>query len=184
MREHEGAVLQPQASPEDILDRFVIRAQADIDTNVAGEDRKDDDAGLHLVTFRLGREEYGVEIDRVQEIIRAADITTVPGAPSHVRGVINLRGKIIPVVDTRKRFGLQATQLDEDQRIVVVELGVKRLGLLVDSVSRVTRVPVSSVEDLPEEMVSDDNYIRGMCKLADSLIMLLDFNQTLMAVAR
>ena len=134
----------------------------------------------HLVTFHLAKEEYGVEIGSVQEIIRATDITPVPGAPSHVTGVINLRGKIIPVVDLR-RFRLPASEASDQQRIVVVELGEKRLGMLVDSVSQVIRVPADVVEAIPEEATSgDDNYIKGVGKLDGRLIIILDLNRSLL----
>jgi purine-binding chemotaxis protein CheW len=134
------------------------------------------------VTFHLAGEEYGVEIGSVQEIIRATDITPVPGAPGHVRGVINLRGKIIPVVDLRRRFGLPAGGNPEQQRIVVVELGAKRLGLLVDCVSQVLKVPATVVENLPEEAATiDDRYIRGIGKLDGRLVLILDLSRSLLA---
>ncbi|HWI40891.1 MAG TPA: chemotaxis protein CheW [Verrucomicrobiae bacterium] len=137
---------------------------------------------FHLVTFRLDREEFGVEIHSVQEIIRATDITPVPGAPSHVEGVINLRGKIIPVVNLRRRFGLGAREKDDQERIVVVELGEKRLGMLVDSVSQVLKIPAGVVEEIPEEATSlDHSYILGVGKLEDHLIIILDLGPALLA---
>src|SRR5262245_16604098 len=84
---------------EEILAQFIDKAQQDVNQGITTENREQGETLLHLVTFQLGKEEYGVEIASVQEIIRATDITPVPGAPAHVRGVINLRGKIIPVVD-------------------------------------------------------------------------------------
>jgi len=136
---------------------------------------------LHLVTFQLGREEYGVEIAAVQEIIRATDITPVPGAPSHVRGVINLRGKIIPVVDLRRRFALAAVEASESQRIIVIELGEKRIGMLVDSVSQVIKVPAGVVEEMPEEATCvAENFIKGVGKLENRLIIILDLNKSLL----
>jgi purine-binding chemotaxis protein CheW len=125
---------------------------------------------LHLVTFRLGREEYGVEIAGVQEIIRAVDIAPVPGAPSHIRGVINLRGKIIPVVDLGKRFAPATGGAADARRIVVAEVGEKRTGMLVDSVSRVIRIPAGVVE----------NVIRVVGKLDTRLIIILDLNRSLL----
>ena len=109
------------------------------------------------------------------------DITPVPGAQTHVTGVINLRGKIIPVIDLRKRFRLPASEASDQQRIVVVELGEKRLGMLVDSVSQVIRVPADVVEAMPEEATSsDDNYIKGVGKLDGRLIIMLDLNRSLL----
>lgn len=166
---------------EDILAQFIDKAQVEItQTNIA-ESREQMAMLLHLVTFQLGREEYGVEIASVQEIIRATDITPVPGAPSHVRGVINLRGKIIPVVDLRRRFALAKEESGEDQRIIVVELGEKRIGMLVDSVSQVLKVPAGVVEEMPEEATSvDENFIKGVGKLENRLIIILDLNKSLL----
>jgi purine-binding chemotaxis protein CheW len=166
---------------EDILAQFIDTAQLEVNQVTAVETGVKQETQLHLVTFQLGREEYGVEIASVQEIIRATDITPVPGAPSHVSGVINLRGKIIPVVDLRRRFGLETTGTSESQRIIVVELGEKRIGMLVDSVSQVIKVPAGVVEEMPEEATSiDENFIRGVGKLDNRLIIILDLNKSLL----
>jgi purine-binding chemotaxis protein CheW len=166
---------------EDILAQFIDKTQVEVNQVNLDEARTQTALLLHLVTFQLGREEYGVEIASVQEIIRATDITPVPGAPSHVRGVINLRGKIIPVVDLRRRFALTSVEAGEDQRIIVVELGEKRIGMLVDSVSQVIKVPAGVVEEMPEEATSvDENFIRGVGKLDSRLIIILDLNKSLL----
>jgi purine-binding chemotaxis protein CheW len=166
---------------EDILAHFIEKAQVEVNQVVTAEKRDHMESLLHLVTFQLGREEYGVEIASVQEIIRATDITPVPGAPSHVRGVINLRGKIIPVVDLRRRFALAAVESSESQRIIVVELGEKRIGMLVDSVSQVIKVSSGVVEEMPEEATSvAENFIRGVGKLENRLIIILDLNKSLL----
>ena len=166
---------------EDILSQFIDRAQLEVNQSRVVEARDQGETLLHLVTFNLGKEEYGVEIASVQEIIRASDITPVPGAQAHVRGVINLRGKIIPVVDLRKRFGLSDEGTGDDQRIIVVELGVKRIGMLVDSVSQVIRLPSGVVEEMPEEATSvDENFIRGVGKLENRLVIILDLNKSLL----
>ncbi len=181
MTSEERFSLPSSGLAEDILSQFIERAQVEVnhETFSTGKDQKE--ALLHLVTFNLGREEYGVEIASVQEIIRATDITPVPGAPSHVRGVINLRGKIIPVVDLRKRFLLPAVEASEAQRIIVVELGEKRIGMLVDGVSQVIKVPAGVVEEMPEEATSvDENFIRGVGKLENRLIIILDLNRSLL----
>ncbi|HXC93501.1 MAG TPA: chemotaxis protein CheW [Geobacteraceae bacterium] len=165
---------------EDILAQFIDKAQVEVNQINIAESR-DMAMLLHLVTFQLGKEEYGVEIASVQEIIRATDITHVPGAPSHVRGVINLRGKIIPVVDLRRRFALASVESSDNQRIIVVELGEKRIGMLVDSVSQVIKVPAGVVEEMPEEATSvDENFIRGVGKLESRLIIILDLNKSLL----
>jgi len=166
---------------EDILAQFIEKAQIEVTQTISAEKKDQTETLLHLVTFQLGKEEYGVEIASVQEIIRATDITPVPGAPSHVRGVINLRGKIIPVVDLRKRFNLAVIASSESQRIIVVELGEKRIGMLVDSVSQVIKVPSGVVEEMPEEATSvDENFIRGVGKLENRLIIILDLNKSMM----
>jgi purine-binding chemotaxis protein CheW len=166
---------------EDILAQFIDKVQSEVNQEVSAEHKDQGETVYHLVTFQLGREEYGIEIASVQEIIRATDITPVPGAPAHVRGVINLRGKIIPVVDLRTRFALPQAEASEAQRIVVVELGVKRIGMLVDSVSQVIRISSGVVEEMPEEATSiDENFIKGVGKLDSRLIIILDLNKSLL----
>jgi purine-binding chemotaxis protein CheW len=166
---------------EDILSQFIDQAQQDVERELAPVAGGGAETILHLVTFRLGKEEYGVDIKQVQEIIRAVDITPVPGTPAHVRGVINLRGKIIPVIDLRRRFGLPAVEESEERRIVVVELGEKRLGMLVDAVSQVLKFSSSFLEEMPEEATTNgENYIRGMGKLDDRLVVILDLNRSLL----
>lgn len=166
---------------EDILKQFMEKAEEEIDQRSAGSDKSEGQSVYHLVTFTLAKEEYGVEINSVQEIIRATDITPVPGAPAHVRGVINLRGKIIPVVDLRKRFGLPEMEESDVQRIVVAELADKRLGMLVDSVSQVIKISSTIVEEIPEEATGvAENYIKGVGKLDERLIIILDLNRSLL----
>lgn len=166
---------------EDILASFLEKAQETIDSHTVSAVKPDGETTYHLVTFHLAKEEYGIEIHTVQEIIRATDITPVPGAPMHVKGVINLRGKIIPVVDLRKRFGLPEIAENDAQRIVVAELAEKRLGMLVDSVSQVIRLSSAVIEDIPEEATSlDENYIKGIGKLDNRLIIILDLNRSLL----
>lgn len=135
---------------------------------------------LQLVTFHVAREEFAVDILDVREINRMMEITRVPHAPEFVEGVINLRGQVIPVVDLRKRFGLEAGERDKNTRIVVVELGAKVVGFLVDSVSEVLRVSTSLVEP-PPALASgiEADYIRSVVKLEDRLLVLLDLHRLL-----
>lgn len=133
----------------------------------------------HLVTFRLDSEEYGVEIGRVQEIIRVGQITAVPNVASFITGVINLRGRIIPVLDLRKRLYLPETGLTKYSRIMVIEFGHKVLGLLVDGVSQVIRVPVSAVEAPPEEIEQSRAFVRGIGKVDSRLIMIMELDKVL-----
>jgi purine-binding chemotaxis protein CheW len=146
----------------------------------AREEKKAVEATEHLVSFFLQREEYGVDVRLVQEIIRAAEITPVPRAPEAIRGVINLRGRIIPVVDLKKRLGLGETSVGPKTRIVVVKVRERLMGLLVDGASQVLRVPVSVIEAAPEEVVEiDANAIRGVAKLPGRLIILMDLQRVL-----
>jgi purine-binding chemotaxis protein CheW len=133
-----------------------------------------------LVIFDLAKEAYGVDIAAVHEIIPLQAITKVPRAPDFVEGVINLRGKVIPVVDMRKRFGLTVSQRTKDSRIVVVDISNQEVGMVVDAVIEVLRIPSESV-DPPSTVIttSDSTYLQGIAKLEDRLIILLDLEQIL-----
>jgi purine-binding chemotaxis protein CheW len=132
---------------------------------------------LQIVVCELADEHYGLDIARVYEIIRHQPITPVPRAPSFVKGVINLRGRIIPVVDLRGRFGMAAVDATKESRIVVAESGSTRVGLIVDSVSEVLLLPLDSVEATPEVAAGDDaEYLRGIAKLGDRLVLLLELD--------
>lgn len=132
---------------------------------------------LQLVGFRLGSEEYGLEILRVQEIIRMQSLTRVPNSPGFVEGVINLRGKVIPVVGLRKRFGLPGREHDKATRIIVVEVKGDVMGFEVDSVSEVLRIPTDTVEPPPRLSKRNNEYVSGVGKLEDRLLLLLDVNR-------
>ena len=134
----------------------------------------------HLVTFFLDREEYGVDVRLVQEIRRVTEITQVPRAPDFIKGVINLRGRIIPVIDLKKKLGLGEVTVTKLSRIVVVTIKGRLLGLLVDGASQVRKVPVSLVEAPPEEVVQKGgDYLRGVAKLEKRLIILVDLEMAL-----
>jgi purine-binding chemotaxis protein CheW len=145
------------------------------------EERKAVEATEHLATFFLSGEEYGVDVRLVQEIIRVSEITQVPRAPAFIKGVINLRGRVIPVVDLKRKLGLgEVTESARQARIVVVKVRDRLVGLLVDGASQVLKVPVASVEAAPEEVVEiDANYLRGVAKLQDRLIILMDLPRVL-----
>ena len=135
---------------------------------------------LQLVTFSIGDEEFGVDILKVQEIIRTMEITKVPRAPMFVEGVINLRGKVIPIIDLRKRFGLETKSHDKNTRIIVIEITNMIVGFVVDSVSEVLRIPASTVEPPPPVVAGlESEYISGVGKLEDRLLILLDLNRLL-----
>lgn len=140
---------------------------------------------LQLVSFKIGDEEFGVDILAVQEIIRMHEITCVPNAPHFVEGVINLRGKVIPVIDLRKRLGLPERDYDKSTRIVVVEINGKIIGFIVDSVSEVMRIP-RSITEAPPKMIGgvESEYITSVGKLDNRLLILLDLTKILSAQER
>jgi len=130
---------------------------------------------MQVVSFALAKEEYGVDISQVQEINRMVAITHVPRAPHFMEGVINLRGQLIPIIDLRTRFGMPRAENTKNTRIVVTEIGTKRVGMVVDSVSEVLRIPIEQIEDAPDMIAGvDTEYIRGVGKLGDRLIIMLD----------
>jgi purine-binding chemotaxis protein CheW len=136
---------------------------------------------LQLVSFKIGEEEFGVDILKVQEINRMLEVTRVPNAPEYVDGVINLRGKVIPIIDLRRRFGMERREKDKNTRIVVVELAGKVVGFVVDAVSEVLRIP-KGVTEPPPAIVSgiDTDYITAVGKLEDRLLILLDLEKVLL----
>ncbi len=147
--------------------------------------KKQDTELLQLVTFSIGEEEFGVDILKVQEIIRTMEITKVPRAPSFVEGVINLRGKVIPIIDLRKRFGLDSRDHDKHTRIIVIEINNMIVGFVVDSVSEVLRIPASTVEPPPPVVAGlESEYISGVGKLEDRLLILLDLDRLLSSEER
>lgn len=138
------------------------------------------DKELQVVGFRIGRETFGLPISIVREIVRVPEITSVPNAPDYIEGVINLRGRIIPIVDLRKRFGEKSFERNKKNRIVVVELESRAIGLIVNSASEVLRIPPSEIEE-PHNVFKEGelNYITGVGKLNGRLVILLDLNKIL-----
>jgi len=134
-----------------------------------------------IVTFFLSKEEFGVDILLVQEIIRPTTITEVPNTPAFLEGVINLRGKVVPVVDLRRRLDLEVAPVDKSSRIMIIELEDTVTGFIVDSVSKVMSVPTESVQGAPEMVTAgvESEYIYGVSRLEDRLIILLDFSKIL-----
>jgi purine-binding chemotaxis protein CheW len=134
----------------------------------------------HIVGFRVGRESYGVPITALHEIVRVPEITVVPDAPDYVEGVINLRGKIVSVVDLRKRFGKPARTLDRRNRILVVEHRGRLAGMIVDSASEVLKIPESDIESAPAMMQEGGlDCVTGLGKHNGRLIILLDISKVL-----
>ena len=135
---------------------------------------------LQLVTFTLEKEEYAVDILSVQEINRITEITRVPNAPDYVEGVINLRGKVIPVVNLRKKFGLDNRETDDSSRVIIMDIQGVTYGLVVDSVSEVLRIPANIVEPPPPMASSMSSmFIKGIAKLENRLIILIDIDKFL-----
>ncbi len=134
---------------------------------------------LQLVIFQLGEEEFGLDIMQVQEIIRIPEITRMPHSPDYVKGVINLRGKIITVINLDTRFGMEQKAHDDNSRIIVAELDENVVGMVVDSVSEVLRLPSSTMEPVPEIISSkiNANYLKGVGKLKDRMLILLDITK-------
>ncbi len=135
---------------------------------------------LHIVGFQVGRETYGVPITSLHEIVRVPEITAVPDAPEFMEGVINLRGKIVSVLDLRKRLGEKKVTAGKRNRILVVEHHGKLSGLIVDSASEVLKIPVSDVEPSPSALQEGGlNCVTGLGKYKGRLIVLLDMTRLL-----
>ncbi len=137
---------------------------------------------LQLVSFILGNEEFGVDILHVQEINRMMLITKVPNAPGYVEGVINLRGRVIPVIDLRLKLGMEKKEPDKNTRIVVVEVREKIVGFIVDAVKEVIRIPEEITEEPPDIVTGlNSEYIKAVGKLEDRLLILIDLKKILFA---
>jgi purine-binding chemotaxis protein CheW len=135
---------------------------------------------LQLVSFKIANEEFGIDILNVQEINKMTQVTKVPNSPEFVEGVINLRGRVIPVVNLRVKMDLPNREYDKDTRIIVVDLTGKTVGFLVDSVSEVLRIPRNIMEPPPSIVAGiNSNYITAVGKLEDRLLILLDLEQIL-----
>lgn len=139
-------------------------------------------AEKQMVLFELGSETYGLDIATVHEIIRMQPITKVPKAPVYVEGVINLRGKVIPVIDIGKRFGFEKTEKAKNNRIVVVYLQDTTLGIIVDAVTEVVRIPNDSIEPVSDIVTTgNSDYLLGIAKLGDKMVILLALEKLLSA---
>ncbi|MBC6907143.1 chemotaxis protein CheW [Saccharophagus sp. K07] len=144
-------------------------------TNVSPEDPV-----LQWVTFHLSGETYGVNVMQVQEVLRYSEIAPVPGAPAYVLGIINLRGNVVTVIDTRHRFGLDPGEITDNTRIVIIEAEKHVVGILVDSVAEVVYLRQSEIETAPN-IGNDDGakFIQGVCHKNGELLILIDLNKLL-----
>ena len=133
---------------------------------------------MQLVSFHLGDEVYGIEITKVREIILMGEITQVPQTPDHVKGLINLRSLVIPVIDLRTLFGLNEGELTSESRIMVIDVRGKTIGIIVDAVSEVLRVPNSQISPPPPTVAGlGREYLTGLVKLEEELLILLDIDK-------
>ncbi len=137
-----------------------------------------DDPVLQWVTFRLENETYGINVMQVQEVLRYTEIAPVPGAPSYVLGIINLRGNVVTVIDTRNRFGLACSETTDQTRIVIIESDSQVIGILVDAVAEVVYLRQSEIEATPN-VGNEENakFIQGVCHKNDELLILVDLEK-------
>lgn len=135
---------------------------------------------MQWVTFRLGKEVYGVNVMQVQEVLRYTDIAPVPGAPSYVLGIINLRGNVVTVIDTRQRFGLPAVEISDQTRIIIIDKDNAVTGILVDTVAEVVYLNPSEIESAPNVGGNDSSrFIHGVCQKNNELLILVELNKLL-----
>ncbi len=155
---------------------------AEKSTGIVSQFSKQNDGAktCQIVTFRLGQEEYGVDIMKVQEIILLGDITRVPEVPDFIEGIINLRGNVIPILDLRKRFKLGHAEKREETRIIVINVNSKVVGVVVDAVSEVLRISLSEIDAPPTTIAGmGKEYLKGMIKLGKRLLIMLDIDKIL-----
>lgn len=139
-----------------------------------------DDKVLQYVTFRLDEETYGIDVMQIQEVLRYTEIAPVPGAPDYVLGIINLRGNVVTVIDTRRRFGLAEVEVTDATRIVVMESDSQVMGILVDSVAEVVYLKSSEIETAPNVGNEESaRFIQGVCNKDGELIILVEFDKML-----
>jgi len=132
------------------------------------------------VTFELDNEVYGISVSEVREVLRYSDIAPVPGAPSFVVGIINLRGNVVTVIDTRSRFGLTKVEVNDDTRIIIIDIEDQEVGILVDSVAEVVDLDANAIEAAPNVGNEDTSrYIKGVTSMEGNLLILVDVNKLL-----
>ena len=158
------------------VNRLLAQSRKDGDAENNTDELVDSEV-QQLVSFMLDEVEYGVDILCVHEILRFPDITRLPNTPDFIKGVINLRGNVIPVVDVRIRFGFPVGEVTDLTRIIVIETNGKQVGLLVDNVHQVVRIPMTSI-DPPSDLITgmSEDYISGIGRLKDRLIVILNMS--------
>ena len=149
-------------------------------TNTAFVDGPSDDPVMQLVTFKLQHESYGINVMQVQEVLRVTEIAPVPGAPPYVLGIVNLRGNVVTVIDTRARFGLPSTDIDDSSRIVIIESEKQVVGILVDSVAEVVELRASEIDSTPNVGNEESSrYIQGVATREEELLIIIDLKKLL-----
>jgi len=149
-------------------------------TKSSKKNKDADDQVLQWVTFRLDGETYGINVMQVQEVLRYSEIAPVPGAPPYVLGIINLRGNVVTVIDTRHRFGLADGEVTDNTRIVIIETDNHVIGIMVDSVAEVVYLNQSEIETAPNVGNEESaKFIQGVCHKNDELLILIDLNKLL-----
>ena len=152
-----------------------MKEERKIDSTVGG-----DDEVLQWVTYRLGDETYGINVMQVQEVLRHTEITPVPGAPEYVIGIINLRGNVVTVIDTRARFGLPEGVITDNTRIVIIEADEHVVGIMVDSVAEVVYLKSSEIDSATNVGTEESTkFIQGVSNRDDELLILVDLNRML-----
>ncbi|ROQ19971.1 purine-binding chemotaxis protein CheW [Marinimicrobium koreense] len=150
------------------------------ETKNSKKNKDGDDQVLQWVTFRLEGETYGINVMQVQEVLRYSEIAPVPGAPPYVLGIINLRGNVVTVIDTRHRFGLADGEVTDNTRIVIIETDNHVIGIMVDSVAEVVYLNQSEIETAPNVGNEESaKFIQGVCHKNDELLILIDLNKLL-----
>ncbi|MCF6281615.1 MAG: chemotaxis protein CheW [Candidatus Polarisedimenticolaceae bacterium] len=144
------------------------------------EDVRGNDEIVQLVTFKLKGESYGINVMKVQEVLRVTEIAPVPGAPPYVLGIINLRGNVVTVIDSRSRFGLPSAEQDDSSRIVIIESEKQVVGILVDAVAEVVDLNVNEIDSAPNVGNEESSrYIQGVASRAEGLLILVDLEKLL-----
>ncbi|MGM0429456.1 MAG: chemotaxis protein CheW [Pseudomonadota bacterium] len=152
-------------------DNRAIKNETDVDSN---------DEVLQWVTFQLDQETYGINVMQVQEVLRYSEIAPVPGAPNYVLGIINLRGNVVTVIDTRLRFGLPPTEVTDNSRIVIIESEQQVIGILVDSVAEVVYLKTSEIDSAPNVGTDESaRFIQGVSNRDGELLILVDLDKML-----
>ena len=155
-------------------------AAVDEKKNDKPAEEKTSEEVFQWVTFKLENEVYGVNVMQVQEVLRYTEIAPVPGAPDYVLGIINLRGNVVTVIDTRLKFGLMPAEITDNSRIIIIEAEKQVVGILVDSVAEVVYLKASEIDDAPSVGTEESaRFIQGVSNRKDDLLILVDLNKLL-----